>query len=153
MGAWSETIMGGDSPLDAEVFILRFVGLSEQGGDSFDWKDAPDVLRQALEMKTSYDWEKFLNGQYEREIAAQVIALLHLETGAALPSCIAKEAIKSCEQEDIRIWSRPERRRFYLDHFIDQIKNYNGTPTPIPEEGLFEVIQNGGARSTPRSKM
>lgn len=150
MGAWSATIMGGDDPLDTEVMILRFLGLMERNGDYFDREDHPEILRQALELKSNSDWVNFFgpcniagkNRDFwiNEQTASQVLAVMHLECGATLPTIISQKAIETCQEEDCSIWNNPEERRFYLDQLIEQIQNFDGTPVEVASEGLFEKL-------------
>ena len=149
MGWWSKAIMGGDAPWDAEGDTLDFLGFDTDHGLG-GWEECPDVLRQMLELKSDQDWVGLLTQKNynilspnieDREtpyIKAQVIAYLHMESGAVLPPSIRKWAIEACEEE---LWGKNNaERRYYLDAFVDQINNYDGTPTQTLNEGYTEKM-------------
>lgn len=142
MGWWSATIMGGDEPLDQQTNVLELIGLLHDDEDYPDWEDEPERTKAALEAVSMDAWRAFFEQKddFGRRVAQQVAAVMHMAVGAALPDALAQAAIGCSQQEDTRTWKDPEERRMYLDRFIAQVKAYDGTPTHIEEEGLFDVM-------------
>ena len=149
MGWWSATIMGGDSPMDIEVDVQRLLGLYTDGMEDYpDWEEDPARTRAALEAVSLDQWQAFIAKQWDdehyRDITCQVIAYMHITVGARLPQELSGLAIAASLREDLSGWRDPDERQAQLDHFVDQLTHYDGTPTPPAEEGL--VAQQAAAR-------
>ena len=147
MGWWSPTILGGDDPLDAEAGILTELGMDE---DDERWEDQADRVRGLLNARAPDSWNAWLascaraDARYG-QVAAQVLALVHITVGATLPpdlkaKAIDAKAIDACEHENVSTWRRPEQRRACLDAFSAQLHAYDGTPTAVLSEGLFDRL-------------
>jgi hypothetical protein len=151
MGWWSATIMGGDAPLDAEGDILEFIG-APQDDDDFIWEDQPALVKPLLEKVSVEQWNAFFDkcdGDDYANVCRQVAVVLHMGVGAALPKALAEQAIAASSSEDVSGWNSSEERGFYLNSFIETIQSYNGTPTQIANESLFEKLAE---HLTPKSR-
>ena len=143
MGWWSPTIMGGDAPLDSECEILAFLGVDdvfEADDIAWDQDEAHARMAAAVKSKTPRDWLNFLTEE-DKEITAQVTALMIMQLGLPLHHEIAQMAIRACRNEDVSGWgSDAGERRAHLDQLVRAIELYDGTPQDLPHEDLFDVI-------------
>ena len=159
MGWWSETIMGGDAPLDVEYDVLRLAKLVNDDGsdadsaddDYFRWEEHPARVKVALEAVPLARWEELFavwGADGDGGVAHQVVALMHMASGAKLPDTIAQAAIVACETEDTSGWGEPQARQARLDEFAAAVRGYDGTPTVMPQEGLMDKLAEhlGAAR-------
>lgn len=150
MGNWSATIMGGDGPLDAQHDVLDLAGFDDNDGERSYDEHLPEV-KDLLEKVPADAWEPFFKqGRHEdySNDKRRVAAVLLMECGATIPPFVAQEALKACE-ESVRAWNDPAERTFYLQQFAETIKAYDGTPTTIPSEGLFEKMAGHGSSPKP----
>ena len=151
MGWWSETIMGGDPPMDAELHILRLAQLvnkdgsdpDSDSGDFFLWEDHPERVKAALEAVPTARWDELFAAwvaeRDDAQVAHQVTALMHMAVGAQLPAWIAEAAIAACATEEM-IWNDAEARQAHLYELVAAIHCYDGTPTIMPRESLDEKV-------------
>ena len=143
MGWWSATIMGGDAPWDAEGDILELIGAPQDEDEYFSWEENHQIVKPLLEKMTLEQWNAFFkqSGSPDyADVCRQVAVVLHMGVGAKLPTELAEQAIVASSPEEISGWRNPHEREFYLNSFIESIRNYNGQPTEIASETLFEKI-------------
>jgi hypothetical protein len=128
MGAWSETIMGNDSVLD-EVYEVEDIC----GGT---------VTKKSMEA----NMDKFIKAVKENEdnhYFLHAVGAKILETGSMLPDIIKESVVIACKdeiEEGCGSWSEPEKRKFFLNDFINLLEEYDGTPTELESESLFDKI-------------
>lgn len=148
MGWWSATIMGGDTPQDVYEDIIEMVnavdhiddGGDPEGGDLDDkvWARAVDA---GVKATSESEWLEFIESNDDPEIAAQVVAVVLMQHGAPLPASVVAQAVEASMDEDLDDWGdSADERRGYLSHFMETMNTYNGTPTDLPYEGLFDKI-------------
>jgi len=140
MGAWSETIMGSDSALDAEGDII----IDICGIDHDNWLDnTPVDFRNEIEMCIPKVMEKY-GMKLDGDLHIMVLGVLILNSGSAVPLNVINAIIAATELiEDADTYTHPEKRTKYLKDFIKSVRNYDsqgGTPMEIANEGLFEVM-------------
>ena len=140
MGAWSPSIMGGDTPLDIEsMFEDRF--------GSSDPERAEDGLPE-YRVPTSAELIDFIGkttADYgDGEIVAQVTGFLALQRGAEMSEELRALVLAGIDQEAAEgavEWDRPEERLAALAEFRALVAIYQGGAVELPhQEGLFERI-------------
>ena len=145
MGAWSATIMGGDTPLDARGEILEILGV--------DWEQEEELTAEIINANLRKLYEAFCDNEDERDPQEiMVLGYVIMETGALLSSNIqvlVKDAVVK-EQQRIQNWVDPMERKFYLDDFYTKLMNYESAKGPVefPVEGLFEKMAEHLAEPT-----
>lgn len=141
MGWWSATIMGGDTPLDGEYELFRFLGLkSDSKTYEYDAEEAKRLLSSRPEDILAYINDEV--SDYNRDIYKQVLGVLIMRYGSTFDED-TKTAVIEAAQSDSE-WKEdgeydPEREK-YITEFIAQVNNYQNQPTEIKQEGLFEKI-------------
>jgi hypothetical protein len=143
MGWWSATIMGGDTPMDDIANMEDLCGVltyDEETNESIVY--TPEQIRFNLTANIpkliAYCEEQ---GDDYTNIAYQVLGYIILTNGVPLIDTLKARILKACELDE---WyeSRDPERVHYINQFMNQIKAYDGTPTEIAEEGLFDVFEN-----------
>ncbi len=139
MGWWSCTIMGGDTPLDVRDTVL-FDILELDSDDYFEDVYTPVVIGER--MLNKLDAIEDYDFSWAEEIGDQVLGVMVMEYG--LPKedervvrliDRAKEAAAADE------WATDDaERRMYIGNFHETLEAYDGTPTMVKSEGLFEKI-------------
>ena len=163
MGWWSETILGGDEPLDTMYDIVTdFCGFTEElssWGNKLNepgiitieisseedlpkgrvWDDDLPAIKKGLEHTPIDSFFQFIGKKFTPRIAAECVAYAHMASGAAMPESIRELALIACESERYLTWGRPGARAAQIAHFHSMIWYYDGlTPQRPPELGLFE---------------
>jgi hypothetical protein len=145
MGSWSETIMGGDTPLD----YLAVLG--EAVGAVFDYDDesTPEfhgwhITREMLEVDDIQaklrDAHASVGNDY---IFGQVVGAVFLWAGARMSDEI-KLGVKVCAEHELNQiektgWTDPERRAGFLRDLIEKVEEHKtGERVELADEGLFE---------------
>lgn len=145
MGWWSATIMGGDTPLDARDTVL-FDILDIDSDDFFEDKYTPakikDLLMENLDSVQAYNWDSWYEGLHY-----QVLGVMVMEYGLSTADDRVKSILSDARDAAVSdSWaSDSTEREGYIHAFINQIDAYDGTPTEIASEGLFEVLGNAMA--------
>lgn len=149
MGWWSATVMGGDSPLDAEgdLFHIAFKGTKyEDGCDRMDAEDAGELTREDIAAKLLARLPALVeyvgrNTWFDSDIARQVLGVMILEYGVPIIDP-TREAIEHAIQgaKDDEWASEDEERAAHMEAFILQLNEYDGKPTEVKFEGLFEKL-------------
>ena len=138
MGWWSATVMGGDTPLDFQGDMLDQCGVDYNTFASMDY-NLPN-LRSEIESNLGklVEYCESETGDY-RNIAFQVLGVLILESGSTL-SDEAKSKIEEAILDDEWANEGDEERQAHMASFHNQLLNYDGTPTEVKYEGLFEKM-------------
>lgn len=144
MGWWSATILGGDDPLDMVADVAKMAGI-EYAWEA-DWDDSPEVAKKALESLDVRRYLDYIHGSHAPGIAAQVAVLMHCTVGARLPAELKTLGISACETEDCSSWNNPGERKARLQEFAAIVRNYDGTPSQPPAEGLLQKLSEHLAR-------
>lgn len=137
MGWWSETVMGGDDPLDYEIGIYRIAGLSScdvHGGEK-----KPVEIKRMLK-KALPTILRRRGDAWDAEIRKQVVGVLVMRHGLSPRYKDVKAAINLAlegAKEDEWATENPTRQE-YMNKFIKQLEAYDGTPQEPEYEGLFE---------------
>ncbi len=148
MGWWSTTVMGGDSPLDAEgdFFHIVFKGTKyEDGCDRMDAQDAGELTREeiseAIFQRLPELLERVRGPVPDLDIFKQVLGVLILEFGVPVNDLtreVIDLAIDGAKHDE---WAQTdEERAAYMQAFILQLNEYDGKPTEVKFEGLFEKL-------------
>ncbi len=147
MGWWSATVMGGDSPMDAEgdLFDIVFKGTKyEDGCDRMDAEGAGELTREDLAAKLLArlpDLNEYVSSGLDTDILKQVLGVMILEYGIPIIDP-TREAIKLAIQgaKDDEWADEDEERAAHMEAFILQLNEYDGSPTEVTSEGLFEKL-------------
>jgi len=137
MGWWSETIMGGDTPLDIQSAIYNDLGIK------YPYEDTPLLTRKNAFMKHIKQLP-CLVAPHEN-IGAQVLGLIAMELGVPRDSDPIEEILQDAKHSAIYDeWALEDangKRREYMITFVKAIDNYTGDPIQIESKELFEVMQ------------
>ena len=150
MAWWSETIMGGDGPLDALYVIAKSIGVKSCYEDSSLDCDSEDNLHGY-----ALTHEGLVNGlpsllvrlrtvKYEPDQYWQVLGAVALHTGVKLPEDVLARVIEACESDPM--WHDDngyysEVRAKYMADFVKALKEQKeGEVVRVAHEGLFERI-------------
>lgn len=138
MGWWSATVMGGDTPSDYIGDMEDRIGLERYNAMNDDEKSfTPEEVKTAIRTKMS------LLMKYCEEaddcIAYQVLGVMIISNGVKMEDDIKATIIEAC-QEDEWYQEGDKERVFFMDAFIKQLNDYDGTPVEIAHEGLFEAF-------------
>lgn len=140
MGWWSTTIMSGDDPLDGEGWIMNEIGIKyefESGSyDSVQSKKRLEVEQENILAKIDKEIE---NGYYESNfIYKQVLGVLLMRYGCSIKQNVKEQIIEAANSDT---WSSGNlERKKHLDEFVNTLNEYEGEPTEITSEGLFQKI-------------
>ena len=129
MGWWSESIMGGDGPLDCLGYIGDAIGLE------YDFDALPDDYREntffgyrfTREILES-EWKSLLaiDDRIGDGVFAQVVAAAFLWAGAKMPDIIKVRAINRAMEELLGLkdagWKSPDSRTASLLEFIEKVE-------------------------------
>lgn len=141
MGWWSCTIMGGDTPLDARdtiMFDVLELDSDKFFDDEYKFEDIQKLMLDNIERirytVPQYDW-------YE-EIWDQVMGVLVMEYGMPTDNehveALLERAKEAAAADE---WATDDaERRMYIGNFHETLEAYDGTPTTVKSEGLFEKI-------------
>ena len=137
MGWWSATVMGGDTPLDYQGDMVDLCGVDYDKFADMDYDHTK--IRSEIESNLDKLVEYCNSVKYgEPEIAWQVLGVIILESGSKLPDDIKTKIVEAADNDD---WAQEdEERNRYMKAFKYAVENYNGTPTEIEYEGLFQKI-------------
>ena len=148
MGWWSTTVMGGDTPMDYEgdIFHIVFKGTKyEDGCDRMDAEDAGELTREeiseAISKRLPELLERVRGPALDMDIYRQVLGVVILEHGVFVND-LTREAIElaidgaKCDE-----WAHEdEERAAVMVAFILQLNEYEGQPTEVKFEGLFQKL-------------
>ena len=136
MGWWSCTVMGGDTPMDFNADLIETAGVDYeyfQDELKFDLTSIKDDLHRRLNEMIMY-----CEGHHfdDRNIAFQVLGSVLMEAGVLIPDSVKKKIITGAREDE---WALEDsERKQYMNAFIAQVEVYDGTPTEIAYEGLFD---------------
>lgn len=141
MGWWDCGIMGGDTPLDYQNDIHDMLGIGHDrrpaAGQLSDSK-----LRDVIAHAESKGWMQE-GPQDEPWLFWEVLAVIIMEAGAAMPDDIRASAVAAADAElasGCANWKRPGERRERLGEFRRAVEAYDGTPVFLSETGLLEKM-------------
>jgi hypothetical protein len=135
MGWWSTDILGGDTPLDFEDAIY---GICET--DKFpEGGGIASLTRQSIETSLGEIVSMIEDAGDDANIGYQVLAVLMLKAGAAIPESLFSRMEDACHTDE---WAQEnEERRETVQGLLGALQAYdNSTPIVIRSRGLFEVI-------------
>lgn len=128
MGWWSETIMGGDSPLDiAQCFEDRFGTRKD-----INPEEAIKLIDDTIAM-----WK------CDECIIKQVVGFMMIERGCSFSSELRKVVLEGIDDEDTTSWKDSSTRDEKLREFRNIVEAYpvEGGLAELPrQEGLFQKI-------------
>jgi hypothetical protein len=140
MGAWSPSIMGGDTPLDIESMFEDLFG--PEGSDRDD--DGLPDYRVPTSAEMIDFIEKTTASYGDGEIVAQVTGFLALQRGADMSEELRTLVLAGIDQEAAGgavEWDKPEERLAALAELRALVVDYQGGKVELPhQEGLFERI-------------
>ena len=147
MGWWSDTVLGGDTPLDIVCDLEKTLGIEELYPVRGCWDDNKrDLLRKAFEakwpevLKHLSDKEHWWSSGDNHSIAIQVVAVIAMAAGAEFPKGFKERALKAAEDDE---WANEGDggRRVRMVELKKAIEAYKpGTPAEVAEKGLMEKI-------------
>jgi len=136
MGWWSETILGGDIPLDiqadliVDVCNIAYDDFLDEPVTSFR-EDFNVALLNMVRSAESYTGN-------DRNIAYQVLGILLMSAGSEIPATVRTSIIKAAEEDE---WAAEgnNKRIEYVQQLIQAINQYDDrTPIRLDQEGLFD---------------
>lgn len=135
MGWWSETIMGGDSPLDIQDGIYAMLNIEKFPKDNDGRADIP---KEILEKEQDRIVESLPDDE-DLNIGLQVVGIMMMEVGAKISDKNKQLIIKAAENDE---WAKEDnKRRKYIEDFISALEKFDGTvPLKTTSEGLFEAL-------------
>jgi len=145
MGWWSDTVMGGDTPLDKLGTIADAMGVKF----SYDTPppEAPAELhcypftRSAVEANLSAAVEALARNEgYEGNIGRQALGVVILWTGAEMPDDVRDLIIEAAEADEWAATGDDGRVRHMADFILAVQKHRPGTRTSVTSEGLFQAL-------------
>jgi hypothetical protein len=141
MGWWSETIMGGDTPLDCYDEIRELFGVSSDNYFS-DTSHLEGFTKDLVESKLELVFDNICSEHYDgySNYNWHVLAKIIMQTGASVPDNIKSMIITKLQQfDDTNIFVNPERRRIFIDDLIEKFKSHeSGKITLLDHESLLE---------------
>jgi hypothetical protein len=136
MGWWGKGIMQGDPALDAEGEIADLFGFEDLLSD-----EPIDKVKQLLTERQDDVYRHFKTRPtyyIENSVGHQVLAYLMLQYGATFDEGMKEALVESISND---MWAlQDEERRGEIDHLIECLNKYDGTPIHIENKGLIETI-------------
>jgi hypothetical protein len=154
MGWWSASVLGGDGPLDMMYAIER--DILEISIDPYDNPDLWNtVAKRAVEENLrvlASDRVLEMYSRYEgADVAAQVLGVYVLKFGIDPNIPAARKILDRARQAAVTDgWAKEDSdRRQMMDGYIQQIDQYDGTPTvPFNLKSLMEKIGDAMANDS-----
>jgi len=146
MGWWSESIMGGDTPLDFKgEFEDRFGSLDEAFNEYRAEDGQPPIPYRLPESPEVIEFLKIGEKWGDQHILQQVTGFLLMERGAPMSEELRALVIQGIDEENPTEdgWSNGEAREKVLHEFKAAVLAYPaaGAKVELPHQpGLFEVI-------------
>lgn len=142
MGWWSETVMGGDIPLDYADDLQDFLDIEFSYDEVEESKKYQVVFKNKME---SFNFEKFdISAMGDSNIGLHVIGIFYLASGAEIPTHIKHQIIEAINDDDNECFNEPSIRKKHMDDFLKAIIEYDKVPTFVCGEGLFEAMEKKG---------
>lgn len=137
MGWWSETVLGGDEPLDYLADMEVIMGFTTDNEEH----ELTLTQRRATIEKGMAELIKYAE-KVGSEISWHVLGAIIITNGAKMSGSVRKQIIRAIKEDE---WARENKvRRAYMRKFLRQIKNYplnkNTRSRKLPYEGLFDKI-------------
>lgn len=137
MGAWSATIMGGDTPLDVEFYILEKLGFTD---DEINNNEITDERLKSELQKQQLDVLKYLQTDdmdFEGE-QLLVLGYMLVTNGCAILPEVKETIMEACDEDE---WAQSdEERAGYVEDLKQKVEANTGQPVKIKNEGLFEKL-------------
>ena len=136
MGWWSETIMGGDTPLDYMGMLCDLIGVKYVSPKGFRY------TRKQIETHMPKVLAWLNKPRYENEIAWQVFGVMVMETGAKISVETRAKIIQAAKADT---WMTEDgthsSRGHHIRAFIKAIEAHKaGQKTKSTCEDLFQVL-------------
>ena len=141
-------MMGGDPPMDAEgeLYDIVFKGTDyEDGCDRMDAEEGGELTQEQISeafVKRLPALVEYVRGPaFDLDITRQVFGVLILEHGVPITD-LTQEAIELAIQgaKDDEWAQENDERYAHMQAFILQLNEYDGNPTEVKFEGLFEKL-------------
>jgi hypothetical protein len=134
MGWWSTTIMGGDSPLDFEDAFYGICDAEKWDGN----KQVPIPAKTlAIHLPKILDYIQECEG-WDLQMGYQVLGVMLMKSGCPIPRELKDKIVWAAENDE---WAQGDGERMrHCQKFAKQIQSYEGSPTKVDQEGLFEVF-------------
>ena len=141
MGWWSETILGGDEPMDYVGDLEDLIGLFPYNDETdeeitYTTKQCRDAVNNNIERMVEYVEER------DSYIAWHVLGAMIIQNGAKMSADIKKNVLDAISSDDSDDWKDASLRRKYIRSFRRQIQRYplnqDTRRRTIAYEGLFE---------------
>ena len=150
MGWWSETILGGDTPLD---YLGNLADLLKY--ETFypleDIKDIAAVKRSICDFGLENLVNQFVTETDSyRNIQLQVLGVVLMAVGMPIDKTLRQLLIEAgLDDEWMSEEGRSSDRGHHIHNYIDTVRDYDGTPIMTNTEGLFEAVakhlEDGGS--------
>ena len=127
MGWWSESIMGGDSPLDLECDFNHEYGLGKASPEQ-----AVEFIKEKLPFSGS-----------EQHIVKQVVGFIMIQRQCEMSDELRQLVLEGIAEEDLESWKDPDARNRVLTDFKQIVLAYptNGGKVDLPHQrGLLEEL-------------
>jgi hypothetical protein len=150
MGWWSANILGGDTPYDAHAWVWdRCFELIEDPDRDYGWtldqkwspfdhnrKELRDILTLENIRVLVLELDEL---KHDRDVYAQVLALMILESGSPMPPEVRKRLLELCADDE---WAQEdEERALYVLDLCRRIQTYSdGEIHDIPTKGLMSKL-------------
>lgn len=148
MGWWSTTVMGGDSPLDAEgdLYDIIFEGSKYQDGcERMDAEDEGELTKEAISKalleRLPELLERVRGPALDLDIHRQVLGVMILKYGVPITDLTSEAIELAIDGAKCDEWAHEdEERAAHMEAFILQLNEYDGNLTEVKHEGLFEKL-------------
>lgn len=142
MGWWGHGIMEGDPPYDVRDGLVDALGFPD-GDDDGPWDSDPELARRLLASRRTEWYLDAIRGSRDKDIAAFVVAYMHMAVGAPLDGRLRQEVERAGKglSADAEHFTNPEERRTNVASFSQHVLAYDDkTPWQPVSKGLFEKI-------------
>jgi hypothetical protein len=138
MGWFGTDVMGGDTPMDHLDTIGDIIKVEDLYPLSMIENKTKVAMQLARHQPKLMKNIKTFTG-WDRQIATQVLAALHMAVGASFPRGLRVSAIAAAENDE---WAQEDQGRSAdMNDFADMVRNYdNKTPTLVNHEGLLSKM-------------
>lgn len=135
MGWWSEAVMGGDVPMDWEGDISDYVG------GHFNADEGHVYTREQLEANLLDVVGMIEADKYDPEIGLQVLGVMVMKVGAAIPDEVRDKILKAAEDDR---WAAEDdrKRKAHLRDFIKRVRAHKpGSTSEVPSPSLLDQVE------------
>lgn len=144
MGYWSETIYGGDSPLDAAYNIETAIGASTNYNRDY-LKPEPKFVKLFIKnIELAVDVCKRKNKDWRDNVHGLILGAITMSCGAPMSDDIKKMALKGVNDEikEVANWGEADKRSFFLEDYKKKINEYDcsgGMPLYLSEDYVSDL--------------